>query len=132
MSNLFEHCRTAAKFAVLRSNSELKRVIFIASLQTEQCQIYLNIAEPQPSLRCCEATANKEGNGYCKFTDRAMSNLFEYCRTAAKFAVLRSNSELKRVIFIASFQTEQCQIYLGYAEPQPSLRHCAATVNKKL
>ena len=99
MSNLFEHCRTAAKFAVLRSNSEQKRVKVFMSLQTEaqpslrHCAAMANkngkvIAslqtETQPSLRCCEATANKNGKSFCKFTDR----------TAADFAALRSICEL--------------------------------------
>ena len=52
---------------------------------------------------------------------RAMSNLFEHCRTAAKFAALRSNGERKTVKVSASLQTE----------PQPSLRHCEAMANEK-
>ena len=50
---------------------------------------------------------------------RAMSNLFEHCRTAAKFAVLRSNSEQKRFKVFMSLQTEA----------QPILRKCAAFAN---
>jgi hypothetical protein len=50
MSNLFEHCRTAAKFAALRSNGEQKTVKVFASLQTE----------PPPSLRCCKIKTNEK------------------------------------------------------------------------
>ena len=59
MSNLFEHCRTAAKFAALRSNGEQKTVKVFASLQIEcRSQTCLDYAEVQPNLRKYVAFTN--------------------------------------------------------------------------